>query len=142
MYCTINTPGLPECGNCGLAFAYQEIELLYQIAVGLGTTADICGAIERGMKLLQQHAYLERCALFLANPEKTELELKVSINLTPQQKKIATYRFGEGATGLAAKSAEPVVIENIHNNINYLNKLGTVNSKAISYIAIPRNNFV
>ncbi len=137
MHCTIKTPGLPECAGCGLGFAYLEIELLYQIAVGLGTSPDIFSAIERGMKLLQQHAYIERCALFLANPEKSELELKASINLTAQQRKIATYRFGEGATGLAAKSGEPVVIENIHNNINYLNKLGTINSKAISYIAIP-----
>ncbi|MBN2896562.1 MAG: sigma 54-interacting transcriptional regulator, partial [Campylobacterales bacterium] len=137
MHCTIKTPGLPECERCGLSFAYLEIELLYQIAVGLGTSPDIYSAIERGMKLLQQHAYLERCALFLANAEKSELELKASINLTAQQRKIATYRFGEGATGLAAKSGEPVVIENIHNNINYLNKLGTINSKAISYIAIP-----
>jgi Nif-specific regulatory protein len=30
-----------------------------------------------------------------------------------------------------------VVIENVHNNINYLNKLGTINTNSVSYIAVP-----
>jgi len=137
MHCAINTPGLPECNSCSLVFAYQEIELLYQIAVGLNSTPDIYEMIEKGMKLLQQHSYVERCALFLSSADKDELELRASINLSPQQRKIATYRYGEGATGLAAQSGEPVVIENIHSNINYLNKLGTISSNMVSFIAVP-----
>jgi Nif-specific regulatory protein len=50
---------------------------------------------------------------------------------------MATYRFGEGATGLAAKSREPIVIENIHNNINYLNKMGNISTQMVSYVAVP-----
>ncbi|MDP1784537.1 MAG: sigma 54-interacting transcriptional regulator, partial [Sulfuricurvum sp.] len=46
-------------------------------------------------------------------------------------------RFGEGATGLAAKSREPIVIENIHNNINYLNKMGNISTQMVSYVAVP-----
>jgi len=137
MHCAINTPGLPECNSCSLVFAYQEIELLYQIAVSLNSTLEIDTMIEKGMKLLQQHSYVERCSLFLSSAEKDELELYASINLTPQQRKIATYRYGEGATGLAAQSGEPVVIENIHSNINYLNKLGTISSNMVSFIAVP-----
>jgi len=137
MHCEIETPGLKECHSCSLSFAYQEIELLYQIAVGLNSTFAINEMIEKGMKLLQRHTSIERCALFLPNSEKNELELVASVNLTPQQKKIATYRYGEGATGLAAQSGEPIVIENVHNNIDYLNKLGSVSANTVSYVAIP-----
>lgn len=137
MHCEIETPGLKECHSCSLSFAYQEIELLYQIAVGLNSTFAINEMIEKGMKLLQRHTSIERCALFLPNSEKDELELVASVNLTPQQKKIATYRYGEGATGLAAQSGEPIVIENVHNNIDYLNKLGSINANTVSYVAIP-----
>jgi Nif-specific regulatory protein len=137
MHYNINIPDRPECRTCSLTFAYNEIELLYQIAVMLTSTTDSIETIERGMRLLKRHSYLDRCALFLLGEDAETLELFASIDLSPQQKRMATYKLGEGATGLAAKSGEPVVIENIHNNINYLNKLGTVNSKAISYIAVP-----
>ena len=137
MHYNINIPDKPECRSCPLTFAYNEIELLYQIAVMLAGTTNVNETIEQGMRLLKRHSYLERCALFILGEDKNTLELYASIDLTPQQRQMAVYKLGEGATGLAAESAEPVVIENIHNNINYLNKLGTVNSKSISYIAVP-----
>ncbi|MDX1295515.1 MAG: sigma 54-interacting transcriptional regulator, partial [Sulfurimonadaceae bacterium] len=103
----------------------------------LSSTTDVNDTIEQGMRLLKRHNYLDRCALFLLGDDNETLELFASIDLTEQQKKMATYKLGEGATGLAAESAEPVVIENIQNNINYLNKLGNINPKAITYVAVP-----
>jgi len=126
-----------ECQSCSLVFAYKEIELLYEIAVLLSGTDDIQESIEKGMRMLKHGKYFDRCALFLLNDEKTHLELYASIDLSPQQKNMATYKIGEGATGLAAKSAEPIVIENIHNNINYLNKMGALSTSVISYVAVP-----
>ncbi|MCX6051127.1 MAG: sigma 54-interacting transcriptional regulator [Campylobacterales bacterium] len=132
-----NTPDNKDCQTCSLTFAYNEISLLYDIAVMLSSTTDIRESIEKGMRMLKRSSYLDRCTLFILSDDKTELELYASIDLTAQQRKMAIYKLGEGATGLAAKSAEPVVIENIHNNINYLNKMGTVNTKSISYVAVP-----
>ncbi|MDA3945330.1 MAG: sigma 54-interacting transcriptional regulator [Helicobacteraceae bacterium] len=137
MYKTINIPDNEECKSCALTFAYKEIELLYDIAVMLTNTVDIDETIEKGMRLLKRHHYLDRCALFILNDDKSALELFSSIDLSPQQRMMATYKLGEGATGLAAQSAEPVVIENIHNNINYLNKMGSVSTNAVSYVAVP-----
>ncbi|MDM5270819.1 sigma 54-interacting transcriptional regulator [Sulfurovum sp. zt1-1] len=126
-----------ECQTCSLVFAYKEIGLLYDIAVLLSGSDNVKESIEKGMRMLKHGRYLDRCALFLLNDEKTQLELFASIDLTPQQKSMAIYKIGEGATGLAAKSAEPIVIENIHNNINYLNKMGALNTSLISYVAVP-----
>lgn len=126
-----------ECISCSLGFAYQEIELLYEIAVMLSVSEDIEESIEKGMRMLKQNKYFDRCALFLLNEDKTQLEICASIDLTPQQRTIAVYKIGEGATGLAAKSAEPIVIENIHNNINYLNKMGALSTSSVSYVAVP-----
>jgi Nif-specific regulatory protein len=129
-------PDKPECQTCALTFAYKEIELLYEIAVILASSTDIKETVEQGMRLLKRHNYLDRCAFFLLN-EESVLELYASIDLSEQQQMRATYRLGEGATGLAAKGGEPVVIENIHNNIDYLNKLGIINTKSVSYVAVP-----
>ncbi len=137
MYQPINIPDNEECKSCPLTFAYQEIELLYDIAVMLTNTVDVEETIEKGMRLLKRHHYLERCALFILNDDKSALELFASIDLSPQQRMMATYKLGEGATGLAAQSGEPVVIENIHNNIDYLNKMGSVSTNTVSYVAVP-----
>ncbi|MDP1785563.1 MAG: sigma 54-interacting transcriptional regulator, partial [Sulfuricurvum sp.] len=132
-----NIPNREECQTCALTFAYKEINLLYEIAVILTSTLDINDSIEKSMRKLKQNGYLERCAIFKKKEDMDELELLNSIDLEPYQKKMATYRFGEGATGLAAKSREPIVIENIHNNINYLNKMGNISTQMVSYVAVP-----
>ncbi|ADR33973.1 transcriptional regulator, NifA subfamily, Fis Family [Sulfuricurvum kujiense DSM 16994] len=132
-----NIPNREECQTCPLTFAYKEINLLYDIAVMLTSTTEILDSVEKAMRKLKQHGYLERCALFRKKDDADELELLNSIDLEPYQKKMATYRFGEGATGLAAKSREPIVIENIHNNINYLNKMGNISTQMVSYVAVP-----
>lgn len=132
-----NIPNREECQTCSLTFAYKEINLLYEIAVLLTSTTEINESVEKAMRRLKQHGYLERCALFRKKEDADELELLNSIDLEPYQKKMATYRFGEGATGLAAKSREPIVIENIHNNINYLNKMGNISTQMVSYVAVP-----
>jgi Nif-specific regulatory protein len=137
MYEKLNIPDNEECKTCSLTFAYHEITLLYEIAVMLASTAEVSDTIEQAMRLLKRNSYLERCTLFMLNDDGLTLELNASIDLSPQQRRMATYKLGEGATGLAAQSAEPVVIENIHNNINYLNKIGTINAKSISYVAVP-----
>ncbi len=136
MFDAPSIPDRPECKTCSLTFAYKEIELLYEIAVTLASTDELKETVEQGMRLLKRHNYLERCALFLLNDENI-LELYASIDLSEQQRLMATYRLGEGATGMAAKGAEPVVIENIHNSIDYLNKMGMLNTKSVSYVAVP-----
>jgi Nif-specific regulatory protein len=137
MYKELNIPNNEECKSCALTFAYNEIKLLYDIALMLSNTSNVLESIEQAMRLLKRNSYLERCTLFTLTEDAASVETYASIDLTSHQKKIATYKFGEGATGLAAQSCEPVVIENVHNNINYLNKLGTINTNSVSYIAVP-----
>lgn len=137
MYHDINMPDDKDCPSCVLTFAYNEIKILYDIAIMLSNTTNIVDSIEKSMRILKHNSYLERCTLFTAADDGVNLELFASIDLTPQQKKMASYKIGEGATGLAAQSGEPVVIENVHNNINYLNKMGKLSTKSISYIAVP-----
>ncbi len=132
-----NIPNREECRSCPLTFAYKEIAVLYDIAMILTSTTNIHESIEKSMRRLKQNGYLERCAIFKKKEDLNELELLISIDLEPYQKKVATYRFGEGATGLAASSREPIVIENIHNNIDYLNKMGNISTQMVSYVAVP-----
>ncbi len=132
-----NDFNLEKCKNCKALHSYKQLKLLYEIANLLNSYEDIRKSIEKSMKLLKNEQYFERCALFIYEKENNYLSLFASAGLTSQQKKLAIYKLGEGATGLAAKAKEPVVIENIHNNILYLNKMGTRNTSIISYVAVP-----
>jgi len=137
MYEDLNLPNNEDCQTCALTFAYNEIKILYDIAMILSSATDIIQSIEKSMKILKRNAYLERCTLFLTSEDASSVELYAGIDLTLQQKKMASYKIGEGATGLAAQSCEPVVIEDVHNNINYLNKIGKLNTNSVSYITVP-----
>jgi Nif-specific regulatory protein len=128
---------LEKCKNCKALNSYKHLKLLYEISNLLNSYEDIGKSIEKSLNLLKNEQYFERGALFVYEEENNYLSLFASVGLTSQQKKLAIYKLGEGATGLAAKAKEPVVIENIHNNILYLNKLGTRNTSIISYVAVP-----
>ncbi|MDD2789032.1 MAG: sigma 54-interacting transcriptional regulator [Sulfurimonas sp.] len=137
MYKELKIPNNEECSTCALTFAYNEIKLLYDIAIMLSNTSDVLGSIEQAMRILKRNSYLDRCTLFTLAEDANSVEIYASIDLSSHQKKIAKYKLGEGATGLAAQSCEPVVIENVHNNVNYLNKLGNITTNSVSYIAVP-----
>jgi Nif-specific regulatory protein len=89
------------------------------------------------LKTLKSYLKLERCSIHLLSQDKKELNIFASVDLTPKQKMLASYKVGEGATGLAASTKEPIVIENIHSDILFLNKTGARNIDDISYIATP-----
>jgi Nif-specific regulatory protein len=59
-----NIPNREECQTCSLTFAYKEVNLLYDIAVMLTSTTEMMENVEKAMRRLKQHGYLERCALF------------------------------------------------------------------------------
>ncbi|MEJ2373213.1 MAG: sigma 54-interacting transcriptional regulator, partial [Sulfurimonas sp.] len=65
------------------------------------------------------------------------LKVFASLGFSKFQKVNSEYKVGEGATGLAAQTMEPVVIENVHNDILFLNKSGNKSTNTISYIAVP-----
>ncbi len=126
-----------DMDTCTIDFAFKELAVLYEISKLMANPVEIHDKLNRAMKLLKSHSYLERCAVFLRADDEDLLELFASVDLTPQQQKMAHYKFGEGATGLAAESREPVVVENIHNSITFLNKTGAKDRNTISYIAVP-----
>ncbi|MEA1917380.1 MAG: sigma 54-interacting transcriptional regulator [Campylobacterota bacterium] len=122
--------------ECHICLRQKELDVLYDIGMLISDSRDILKSLEKSLLALKNSLYLENCAIYRLEDGEL-LTVYASINFNKQQKIISEYRLGEGATGLAAKSKEPVVIENIHNDIVFLNKSGNRNSDTISYIAVP-----
>ncbi|MDD3466875.1 MAG: sigma 54-interacting transcriptional regulator [Campylobacterales bacterium] len=117
---------------------YHEIKVLYNISLTLGGgILGIKKSFEETLELLKKHFYMDKSIYYELNEDVNELCVFASVGLNKKQEMLATYKIGEGATGIAAQSKEPIVIENIHQNILFLNKTGTLNESEISYLAIP-----
>jgi len=117
---------------------YQEIKVLYNISLTLGGgILGIKKSFEETLELLKKHFYMDKSIYYDLNEDTSELNVFASVGLSKKQEMLATYKVGEGATGIAAQSKEPIVIENIHQNILFLNKSGSLNNSEICYLAVP-----
>ncbi|QOY53166.1 sigma-54 interaction domain-containing protein [Candidatus Sulfurimonas baltica] len=121
--------------SCKECVTNKELLVIYDIASLISDSRDIQKSLEKSLMALKNSLSLENCVIYKLEDEM--LNIFASIGLNRHQKVISEYRLGEGATGLAAKSMEPIVIENIHNDILFLNKSGNKNSETLSYVAVP-----
>lgn len=133
----MSNPSLQVPLPCEECLPYSELKTLYDISRIMGSSLEIVSALEESLLLLQKYLQLEKCTVYEIDLQNSELKVLSSIGLTKAQEQKATYKIGEGATGLAAKSKEPIIVENIHNNITFLNKSGARDREDISYIAVP-----
>ena len=125
-----------EMGDCQNCLTSRELTVLYDIAnIISDLTEGLVNSLERSLEILKNRLSLENCVIYRVEDE--NLNVYASIDFNKFQKNVSNYKIGEGATGLAAKSLEPVVIENVHNDILFLNKSGNKNRDTISYIAVP-----
>ncbi len=124
---------LPNCNTC---LSNRELSVLYDIAMNISDSRDAMKSAERSLIALKESLQLEHCAIYrLESDEK--LHIYIANGFNKYQQTMSEYSIGEGATGLAAKNKEPVVVPNIHNDTLFLNKSGNRNSETISYIAVP-----
>lgn len=122
-----------KCGDC---LTTRELMTLYETAMVVSNSLDLVASLEKALLILKNRLHLEKCVIHTLNDENL-LTVYACIDFSKHQKELATYKLGEGATGFAAQSKEPVVIENLHNDMLFLNKSGNRDQNAISYIAVP-----
>ena len=121
-----------QCDDC---LTQKELAVLYDIATLISDSRDTEKSLEKSLLALKTTLDLQNCVIYKLDEEL--LSVYASIGFNKHQKVLSEYKMGEGATGLAAQSGEPVIIENIHNDILFLNKSGNRTSDTISYIAVP-----
>ncbi|HHH18996.1 MAG TPA: GAF domain-containing protein [Campylobacterales bacterium] len=121
-----------KCESC---VTMQELDVLHETALLISNHQELEKSLERSLEVLKKKLSLENCAIYTL--EDDLLKIFASIDFNKQQRFLSEYKLGEGATGLAAESKEPIVIENIHNDLIFLNKSGHRNLTTLSYIAVP-----
>ena len=127
---------LMDKSACESCLTTKELTTLYDIASMMANNYDLKTSLEKSMKILKNSLSLTNCTIHLLEEDEI-LKVFASVELSSIQKKLSCYRLGEGATGMAAESKEPVVVENIHNDSLFLNKSGKKDFNNLSYVAVP-----
>ncbi|MGE4457381.1 MAG: sigma-54 interaction domain-containing protein [Arcobacteraceae bacterium] len=113
----------------------EELATLYEIALLVSNNIDLENSLKKALKVIKDRLDLQKCVIYTL--EDNMLEVFSSIDFNKMQENLARYKIGEGATGLAAKTKEPVVVTNVHTDVVFLNKSGNKDSNTVSYIAVP-----
>lgn len=113
----------------------EELATLYEIALLVSNNIDLENSLQKALKVLKTRLSLHKSVIYTL--EDKTLEVFSSIDFNKLQENLAKYKIGEGATGLAAKNKEPVIVENVHTDLVFLNKSGNKDSNTVSYIAVP-----
>ncbi|MBV5279556.1 MAG: sigma 54-interacting transcriptional regulator [Campylobacteraceae bacterium] len=121
-----------KCAHC---ITMSELMTLHDTALLVSNSQDLVGSLEKALLVLKNRLHLDKCAIHTLSDG--VLSIYACIDFSKHQKTLATYKLGEGVTGFAAQSGEPVVIENSHNDMMFLNKSGNRDKNSISYIAVP-----
>ena len=122
----------PSCKSC---LTIKELTTLYDISSIISNHYDLQTSLEKSIKVLKDSLTLENCVVHLL--EEDTLSVFASVELSKIQKQLASYKLGEGVTGLAALEKEPILVENIHNDNLFQNKSGKRDNNAQSYVAVP-----
>jgi len=122
---------------CKSCLTLKELSTLYDISAIISNHYDLKTSLEKSIKILKNSLNLTNCTVHVLDDDNDLLKVFASIELTGIQKNLSTYKLGEGVTGLAAQSKEPVVVENIHSDSLFLNKSGKRDYTNLSYVAVP-----
>ena len=123
-----------ECQRC---IWVRELDILLEISKTMSTVAELKNKLQDSLQYIKKYLEIEKPTVYVFDQTKEELVVFASADLTAKQKMLATYKVGEGATGIAYESKEPIVIENIHKSVIFLNKTGSRDLNHLSYIAVP-----
>lgn len=124
---------IENCDN--LCLIKEELATLYEISLLVSNNIDLENSLQKALKVLKTRLSLHKSVIYTL--EDKTLEVFSSIDFNKLQENLAKYKIGEGATGLAAKNKEPVIVENVHTDLIFLNKSGNKDTNTVSYIAVP-----
>ncbi|PJE01705.1 MAG: transcriptional regulator [Leptospira sp.] len=115
---------------------------LIEISKVVTSSLDINEVFSSIMNLLDKSLKLEKGTIVLFNKEQDILKIVAASGLTSDEMERGTYQIGEGITGKVFETSEPVIIESVGNDPNFLNRVGylshfNIENSDLALIAVP-----
>ncbi|MBI9102306.1 MAG: sigma 54-interacting transcriptional regulator [Spirochaetales bacterium] len=117
-----------------------ELSLLYDISQELDKSTDLQHVIQPVLKIMGEKLGFERGALALLNRETEQLQIEAAYGLTAEEIKRGRYRLGEGVVGRVVQTEEPVIIQDISKDEEYLGRTRSEHTSIpdeTAYLCVP-----
>jgi sigma-B regulation protein RsbU (phosphoserine phosphatase) len=107
--------------------------LLLDVADVLATSLDLDTTLRRVAEVVRKVIDYEIFAILLLNEKTQELRFRFQIGYPPEFAERSRIKVGEGVTGIAAESKQPVLINDVRDDPRYIEAIANVCSE----LAIP-----
>jgi phosphoserine phosphatase RsbU/P len=111
----------------------QMESLLLEVADVVNATLDLNTILRRVGELVRRVIEYQHFAILLLNEKTQELRIRFSIGHPPETVERCRIRVGEGVTGLAAQRREPVLVNDVLKQPEYIQAIPLVRSE----LAVP-----
>ncbi|MGQ0793843.1 MAG: nif-specific transcriptional activator NifA [Deltaproteobacteria bacterium] len=116
-----------------------ELTTIYEVGKVLTSTLDLRQSLDAVMNILDKFIEMKHGTVALYNPQTRELSTFIALGMKEEEKRLHTYRVGEGIAGKVFKSGSPMVIPDIREEPelgNYV-RLEPKPRRTISCIYVP-----
>ncbi len=118
----------------------KEVELLSDISKALAESLDLEETLTSILKSLDTHLKLRRGTITLLDPETETINVKLAHGLSKRSQSMASYKVGEGITGLVVQSGKEIVVPDISKDPRFLHKTRSrkqEKGKKIAFFCVP-----
>lgn len=99
-----------------------ELSLLYDISQELDQSTDLQHAIKPVLKIMGEKLGFQRGIVTLMNRQSEQLQIEASYGLTPEEVRRGKYRSGEGVVGKVIETGQPMIVQDIAKDGQYLGR--------------------
>ena len=116
-----------------------ELVTIYEISKILGSSLDLCKTMREVLNVLSSHMHMRRCMIALVQ-DSGDVHIIGASGLTQDEIERGRFQKGEGIIGKIIKTGVPIVIPNVAEEPQFLNRTGSRKLSAgqvIAFVGIP-----
>jgi Nif-specific regulatory protein len=119
---------------------FNGLSVLFHVARVLGQGGDLGKIMEEILEILEIHAGMNRGMISILSPNNAELIVDAARGISESEKKKGRYRLGEGVTGQVVATGKSVMLPQISDAPNFLNKTGARSNIVqgnVAFLCVP-----
>ena len=117
--------------------AELELAMLYRVSQAMAHQHDVSALLNEVLDILETEMGLSRGTLTLWQPGTDVLVIEASRGLSEDERERGLYRLGEGVTGKVAEQGTPMMVRDISQSGDFLNRTGTERDCGIAFLCVP-----
>jgi len=118
----------------------KEVELLSDISKALAESLDLEETLMSMLKSFDTHLKLRRGTITLLDPDTETINVRLAHGISKKSQSMASYKVGEGITGLVVQTGKEIVVPDISKDPRFLHKTRSrkqEKGKKIAFFCVP-----